>query len=350
MKELPDYADKIKHPMDFSTMRSKIERHAYRTPDEFIADFELIISNCTSYNARHTMYHKAAIRLRHQTAEILLNARETVLQAAFCPSTGMVTMTTEPQNGTAGRKRSFIGDHSKFGSLPVHHEDRRSSDRVKMPTRRYLIDDEITPALPNVSQKRKSSTDSEEPPVLSRCPSPVDGASPLLPPIPRKRPRLGSSHKDPPFLVKSAPCLQSHDPSNSKLDDSLKTISTVDSIGITLLEINETENSGDKSENVDSNLQGSERLPFATPQAHSQNSKTEISDRGSTEIDEKDRSGQSRSETIRTEMTGEVSVALESDGSDSLSGNSFPPGSYLKSLESMKVDSAYSSASCSSSD
>lgn len=59
--------------MDFTTMRSKIDRHAYCMLDEFIADFELIVDNCMSYNAKHTIYHKAALRLKHQVRAAYFN-------------------------------------------------------------------------------------------------------------------------------------------------------------------------------------------------------------------------------------------------------------------------------------
>lgn len=349
VKELPDYASKIKHPMDFTTMKAKIDRHAYCMLDEFIADFELIVDNCMSYNAKHTIYHKAALRLKHQAEEILLEARDAVNQAAFCPSTGLHTSATESPNGISGRKRLCSSDHNK---QPMLHEDRRSSERVKMPTRRYLIDDEIAPAPPNISRKRQLSTDSEEPPVLSRCPSPVEGVCLSLPPVPRKRSRLGSSHKDPPLLVKSAPCLQSHDPpSNPVLDDSLKSGSAVDSSGVILPAANDPGGSGSKSERAGaSNPKDSER----TTQEQSQKSKSEISGSRTAGIeDDKDPDGgRNRTGAIAAavESSNAVSVVSESECSDSLSGNSFPPSSYLKALESMKADSAYSSASCSSSD
>src|SRR6218665_893659 len=56
--------------MDFSTMRSKVDRHAYSSIDDFVADFELIISNCMTFNAKHTLYHKVALRLRRQVCTV----------------------------------------------------------------------------------------------------------------------------------------------------------------------------------------------------------------------------------------------------------------------------------------
>ncbi|KAL4648753.1 bromodomain-containing protein 4-like [Arapaima gigas] len=47
---LHDYYDIIKHPMDLSTIKSKLESRQYREPQEFAADVRLMFSNCYKYN------------------------------------------------------------------------------------------------------------------------------------------------------------------------------------------------------------------------------------------------------------------------------------------------------------
>jgi len=47
---LPDYHMIIKQPMDFGTVRQKLEAGKYRNPGEFAADVRLIFSNCFRYN------------------------------------------------------------------------------------------------------------------------------------------------------------------------------------------------------------------------------------------------------------------------------------------------------------
>ncbi|MFH4974215.1 hypothetical protein AB6A40_000924 [Gnathostoma spinigerum] len=46
--EVPDYYDYIKNPMDLATMAEKVE--SYQSPDEFLADFQLIYGNAVEYN------------------------------------------------------------------------------------------------------------------------------------------------------------------------------------------------------------------------------------------------------------------------------------------------------------
>ena len=44
------YYDEIKHPMDFSTISSKLSDGQYSTMEEFAKDVELIFSNCRTFN------------------------------------------------------------------------------------------------------------------------------------------------------------------------------------------------------------------------------------------------------------------------------------------------------------
>ncbi|XP_077427299.1 bromodomain-containing protein 4-like isoform X2 [Vanacampus margaritifer] len=47
---LHDYYDIIKHPMDLSTIKKKLDNRQYRDPQEFSADVRLMFSNCYKYN------------------------------------------------------------------------------------------------------------------------------------------------------------------------------------------------------------------------------------------------------------------------------------------------------------
>ncbi|MCJ8734733.1 hypothetical protein PDJAM_G00238780 [Pangasius djambal] len=73
LKEVPDYLEFVSQPMDFSTMRSKLEAHQYRTLSDLETDFNLMISNCLLYNAKDTVFYKAAVRLRELGVDTLLD-------------------------------------------------------------------------------------------------------------------------------------------------------------------------------------------------------------------------------------------------------------------------------------
>ncbi|NWI94770.1 BRPF3 protein, partial [Pitta sordida] len=78
-----NYLEFISNPMDFSTMRRKLESHLYRTLDEFEEDFNLIVTNCMSYNAKDTIFHRAAVRLRDFGGAILRHARRQAESIGF---------------------------------------------------------------------------------------------------------------------------------------------------------------------------------------------------------------------------------------------------------------------------
>lgn len=59
----PGYSSTISKPMDFLTMRQKIDDHEYSALSEFSDDFRLICENAMRYNRVDTVYHKAAKRL-----------------------------------------------------------------------------------------------------------------------------------------------------------------------------------------------------------------------------------------------------------------------------------------------
>lgn len=86
---MPDYLDHIKNPMDFSTMRKRIEAHGYKSLEEFEADFNQIIFNCMKYNAKDTFFHKAGLRLQDQGEAILRKTRRYAERIGFDFVSGM---------------------------------------------------------------------------------------------------------------------------------------------------------------------------------------------------------------------------------------------------------------------
>ncbi|KAJ8308342.1 hypothetical protein KUTeg_013216 [Tegillarca granosa] len=62
-KLVPDYFDIITHPMDFGTIRNKINRFMYKEPSEMISDVRQIFTNCFEYNKKTTQEFKAGLSL-----------------------------------------------------------------------------------------------------------------------------------------------------------------------------------------------------------------------------------------------------------------------------------------------
>ena len=69
-----DYYDVIKNPMDLSRMLKKIKTMQYSRKEDFRADFELMWSNCATYNTDPSHFaRKAASNVKAYTDDLLLN-------------------------------------------------------------------------------------------------------------------------------------------------------------------------------------------------------------------------------------------------------------------------------------
>ncbi|KAM9443865.1 bromodomain and PHD finger-containing protein 3 isoform 2-T2 [Clarias gariepinus] len=89
LSKVPDYLEFVSEPMDFSTMREKLEAHKYSSVADLEADFNLMVSNCLRYNSSDTVYHKAAKQLKEVGGAILRHAQRQALSSGFDISTGM---------------------------------------------------------------------------------------------------------------------------------------------------------------------------------------------------------------------------------------------------------------------
>ncbi|GMF11194.1 unnamed protein product [Phytophthora lilii] len=69
--DVPKYRDIIKNPMDLSTMRRKAKRGKYKTLDVFVADFNLMIRNCMTFNPDTTIFYKEGKRIGKRGNELI---------------------------------------------------------------------------------------------------------------------------------------------------------------------------------------------------------------------------------------------------------------------------------------
>lgn len=55
---IPDYFDKIKKPMDISTVKNKLDNNEYKSPEEFDYDMILMFDNCYAYNSPESVVYE----------------------------------------------------------------------------------------------------------------------------------------------------------------------------------------------------------------------------------------------------------------------------------------------------
>lgn len=70
MDGLPDYLEKISHPMDLTTVKSKLENHVYQTPAEWYRDMCLIYENGVEYHTEASPWGLIAAQLLHDFKRI----------------------------------------------------------------------------------------------------------------------------------------------------------------------------------------------------------------------------------------------------------------------------------------
>ena len=87
--EVADYLDIVKKPMDFSTMRKKLENFEYSSIDLFEEDFTLMVNNCLSYNEKDTIYYRAGTKMRDMGGSIIRQAKRQAEMLGFDQETGL---------------------------------------------------------------------------------------------------------------------------------------------------------------------------------------------------------------------------------------------------------------------
>ncbi|XP_019438109.1 PREDICTED: uncharacterized protein LOC109344002 isoform X2 [Lupinus angustifolius] len=75
-EELPDYHDIIKNPMDFGTVRNKLDGGLYANLETFENDVFLICSNAMQYNSPDTIYHRQARAMQEIAKKDFENLRQ----------------------------------------------------------------------------------------------------------------------------------------------------------------------------------------------------------------------------------------------------------------------------------
>ena len=59
-KDVPDYYEHVKFPMDMKTMAERLKANYYVNKRLFIADMKRMFTNCRAYNAPETEYYNSA--------------------------------------------------------------------------------------------------------------------------------------------------------------------------------------------------------------------------------------------------------------------------------------------------
>lgn len=94
-------------------MRKRLEAQGYKNLHAFEEDFNLIVDNCMKYNAKDTVFYRAAVRLRDQGGVVLRQARREVDNIGLEEASGMHL----PERPVAAPRRPFSWEEGKNPAL-----------------------------------------------------------------------------------------------------------------------------------------------------------------------------------------------------------------------------------------
>ncbi|XP_012522804.1 peregrin [Monomorium pharaonis] len=97
IKEVPDYLEIVSHPMDLSTMQTKLEKQEYDSIASFEGDFNLMVNNCLAYNRKDTMFYRAGMKMKEQGGVLIEQIRKDY--------SDLEPVSESEQVGTKSRKR-----------------------------------------------------------------------------------------------------------------------------------------------------------------------------------------------------------------------------------------------------
>lgn len=63
---IADYYDIVTQPMDYTTIKTKLQENKYSSVDDFEKDVHLVYDNCIKYNGEQNQYSQTSIKMRKE--------------------------------------------------------------------------------------------------------------------------------------------------------------------------------------------------------------------------------------------------------------------------------------------
>jgi Bromodomain len=82
-EKYPNYLQVVDKPMDFGTIRSRIDSGGYASLDDFVSDVNLVLANARKFNAQGSLVHQMADALQVRP---IAHAHICNMSALLCPA------------------------------------------------------------------------------------------------------------------------------------------------------------------------------------------------------------------------------------------------------------------------
>jgi hypothetical protein len=106
-EEFPEYYELIKNPMDYGTMKKKLDNGEYRSAQSMQKDFVLVMQNCLKFNAADSEIVQEARQQALMRPHLLRTAA--MKHDLFLAEDGSVLHVVDDKDATKGRKRTRRG-------------------------------------------------------------------------------------------------------------------------------------------------------------------------------------------------------------------------------------------------
>eukprot|EP00742_Colponemidia_sp_Colp-10_P002321 GILJ01002477.1.p1 GENE.GILJ01002477.1~~GILJ01002477.1.p1 ORF type:complete len:236 (-),score=46.49 GILJ01002477.1:148-855(-) len=127
---LMDYPKIIKHPMDLSTIKKKLDKGKYTFVSDFLDDVHLVWNNCTTYNQPGSDVYNMAVDMRKSS--------EKLLSKLNIPTVAEAPAQKKPSSDKKRARSSDEEEDSDIGDTVSFKMKQKFSQRVKKLTSEML--------------------------------------------------------------------------------------------------------------------------------------------------------------------------------------------------------------------
>ncbi|XP_073799312.1 bromodomain-containing protein 4 isoform X2 [Danio rerio] len=163
---LHDYHDIIKHPMDLSTIKDKLETRQYREAQEFAADVRLMFSNCYKYNPPDHEVVAMARKLQdvfEMRFAKMPDEPEEMLAPAPAPVLHPAPVKTQPVMATASSSDTSSDSSSESESSTDDSEEERAQRLAELQEQLKAVHEQLAAlSQPQASKPKKKEKEKKE--------------------------------------------------------------------------------------------------------------------------------------------------------------------------------------------
>ena len=160
-KNVKNYYEVIKQPMDLEMVEKKVNKHEYHTRDEFVGDIELIYRNSVTFNGENSEYSLKALRILEATRVMLAPFEEELSKYEEGIKEAQKRIVEQAEVDSLG---ASLGEDSNLAGTPLAPPGKRKRGRPrKIPLSSEFVpnSDDEAGSSPTKRGRRKTKKSAE---------------------------------------------------------------------------------------------------------------------------------------------------------------------------------------------